>query len=93
MSKLNNTAYKSCQIGKWIWVHFKTKENASTGMLQLVYTYLCGLVRIETPSGELYFMSIIDDYTKHILVAFLKKKFEAFEKFKILKDMDERQID
>jgi transposase InsO family protein len=36
-------------------------------------------------------MMIIDDYTRLIWVAFLKEKGEAFEKFKIFKDLTETQ--
>jgi hypothetical protein len=36
-------------------------------------------------------MMIIDDYSKLTWVAFLKEKAEAFEKFKIFKDLTENQ--
>jgi hypothetical protein len=36
-------------------------------------------------------MLIIDDYSRLTWVAFLKEKTEAFEKFKIFKDLIENQ--
>ena len=52
---------------------------------------LCGPSRTKVPSGESYFMLIIDDFTKLTWVAFLKYKFEALEKFKIFKAQAENQ--
>ena len=36
-------------------------------------------------------MLIIDDYSRLTWVAFLKEKYEAFEKFKVLKALTENQ--
>ena len=52
---------------------------------------LCGPSRTKAPSGESYFMLIIDDFTRLTWVAFLKYKFEAIEKFKIFKALAENQ--
>ena len=53
---------------------------------------LCGTSRTNAPSGESYFMLIIDDFTILTWVAFLKYKSEAIEKFKIFKALAENQI-
>ena len=42
--------------------------------------------------GEYYFMLLIDEYTRMTWVTFLKEKLEAFEKFKIFKEMVENEI-
>ena len=52
---------------------------------------LCGPARTKTPSGESYFMLIIDDFSIMTWVAFLKNKSEALEKFKIFKALAENQ--
>ena len=52
---------------------------------------LCGPARTKTPSGESYFMLIIDDFSRMTWVAFLKNKSEALEKFKIFKALAENQ--
>jgi len=43
--------------------------------------------------GELYFMLIIDDYTKMMAASFLKKKSKAFKCFNIYKEMVENEMD
>ena len=52
---------------------------------------LCGPSRKEGTRGERYFMLVIDDYFRLTWVAFLKEKYEAFEKFKIFKALTENQ--
>jgi len=43
--------------------------------------------------GELYFMLLIDDYTRMTTVSFLEKKSKEFECFKIYKELVENQTD
>jgi transposase InsO family protein len=43
--------------------------------------------------GEKYFMLFVDDYTRMTTVFFLKNKSEAFENFKIYKEMVENEMD
>ena len=50
-------------------------------------------MRKKVLDGELYFMLMIDDYTRMTVVSFLKKKSEAFECFKIYKDLVENETD
>jgi transposase InsO family protein len=42
---------------------------------------------------ERYFMLLVDDYTRMTVVCFLKNKSEAFENFKIYKEMVENEMD
>ena len=58
-----------------------------------MHTDLCGPMRRKGLEGELYFMLLIDDYTRMTWVCFLKKKSKAFECFKIFKEMVENEID
>lgn len=69
------------------------KEYFSTRLLDLVYTYLCGLTRTRNIQGESYFMLLIDSYSRKSWVAFLREKEEALEKFKILKAEVENEVD
>jgi transposase InsO family protein len=43
--------------------------------------------------GERYFMLLVDDYTRMIAILFFKNKSEAFENFKIYKEMVENDMD
>jgi hypothetical protein len=44
-------------------------------------------MRIKGPKGEQYFMLLIDEFKRMTVVSFLKKKSEAFESFRIFKEM------
>jgi transposase InsO family protein len=50
-------------------------------------------MRTKGLNGEQYFMLLIDDFTRMIVVYFLKKNSEAFKCFKIFKEMVENEID
>ena len=52
---------------------------------------LCGPSRKEGTRGEIYFMLVIDDYSRLTWVSFLKEKSEALEKFKAFKALNENQ--
>jgi hypothetical protein len=58
-----------------------------------MHTDLVGPTTIEGLKGERYFMLLVDDYTKMTIVFFLKNKSEAFENFKIYKEMVENEMD
>ena len=42
--------------------------------------------------GESYFMILVDDFSRMMWVAFLKEKFEAFDKFQIFKNIVENEL-
>jgi hypothetical protein len=54
---------------------------------------LCGPTRTKGLNGEQYSMLLIDDYTRMYVIFFLGKKLEAFEHFKIYKEMVETETD
>ena len=92
ISKPNDYVCKPCQMGKLTHKQLKSKNFASTDKpLQLVHMYLCGPSIKEGIGKEIYFMLVIDDYSRLTWVAFLKEKSEVFEKFKIFKDLTENQ--
>jgi hypothetical protein len=61
--------------------------------MEIVHTDLVGLTTTKGLKGEKYFMLLVDDYTRMIAVFFLKNKSEAFENFKIYKEMVENRMD
>jgi transposase InsO family protein len=61
--------------------------------LEIVHIDLVGPTRLKGLDGEQYFMLLVDDYTRMIVFFFLKKKSEAFEHFKIYKEMVETNIE
>jgi hypothetical protein len=58
-----------------------------------VHTDLAGPTTTKGLKGEKYFMLLVDDYTRMTTVCFLKNKSEAFENFKIYKEMVENEMD
>jgi hypothetical protein len=92
ISKPYDSVCKSCQIGKITPTQFKSKNFPSIEKpLQLVHMDLCGPSIKEGTGKENYFILIIDDYSRLTWVAFLKEKYEAFEKFKVFKAPTENQ--
>jgi transposase InsO family protein len=91
--KPTNTLCKHCQQGKKTNTRFKSKEYSTTRPLEIVHTDLVGPTTTKGLKGERYFMLLVDDYTRMTVVCFLKNKLEAFENFKIYKEMVENEMD
>jgi transposase InsO family protein len=93
ITKPTNTLCKHCQQGKKTKTRFKSKEYSTTRPLEIVHTDLVGPTKTKGLKGEKYFMLLVDDYTRMTAVFFLKNKSEAFENFKIYKEMVENEMD
>ena len=93
ISKTPTTLCEACRHGKQTKVQFKTKEHFSSHPLELIHTDLCGPMRTKGLHGEFYFMLMIEDYTRMTAISFLKKKSEAFECFKIYKELVKNETD
>ena len=61
---------------------FKRKNYHPEEVLELVHTNLCGPICIESYSGDKYFILFFDDYSRMVIVMYLKDKSKAFQKFK-----------
>jgi transposase InsO family protein len=53
--------------------------------LDLVHADLCGQITPPTPSGKLFFLLIVDDYSRYMWLELLASKDEAFVHFKKIK--------
>jgi hypothetical protein len=93
ISKPTNTLCEHCLQGKQTRTKFKSKEYSMTKPLEIVHIDLCGPTRTKGLNGKQYFMLLVDDYTRMIVVFFLRKKSEAFKHFKIYKEMVETEMD
>jgi hypothetical protein len=93
ITKPTNTLCKHCQKGKQTKTRFKSKEYSTTKPLEIVHIDLVGPITTKGLKGERYFMLLVDDYTRMIVVFFLKNKSKAFENFKIYKEMVENEMD
>ena len=84
---------ESCKSGK----HHREKfisgvSNRAKEPLELVHTDLCGPMQTPSLTGNVYFMSFIDDYSRKTWVYLLKQKSQYFYVFKIFKSMVEMRV-
>lgn len=91
--KPHNPVCKECQFGKQVRATFKSIPEKSNNVLDLIYIDLCGPTRTRSIQGDIYFMLIIDDYSRMCWVTFLREKSKAFGKFKLFKVMVENETD
>jgi transposase InsO family protein len=71
----------------------KSKEYSTTRPLEIVHTDLVGPTTTKGLKGEKQFMLLVDDYKRTIAVFFVRNKLEAFENFKVYKEMVENEMD
>ena len=78
---------EGCIVGKQTRYSFPKKSNrTSTKALQLLHSDICGPMKVKSIGGSVYFMTIIDDFSRYVFVYLLKHKSEAlktFQEFKI----------
>jgi len=60
----------------------KVSSSRSARVCDLIHTDVCGPMQTITPSGNRYFMTMIDDYSGHTTVYLLKSKSEVPSKIK-----------
>ena len=70
------------QIGKMGKTSFKSKNYQSEDILEIVHTDLCGPIGVESYTGEFFIILFVDDYSRMMIVMYLREKLEAFEKFR-----------
>ena len=69
---------KQCQMGKMKNSSFKRKTYSLDDILEFVQTNLCAPIRVHSYYGDKYFILFVDDYSKMMIVMFLKEKIDAF---------------
>ncbi|KAI3779099.1 hypothetical protein L2E82_08597 [Cichorium intybus] len=92
MPKLNihQQPCEGCLVGKQTRSPFPTHTNYRLKKkLELIHGDLCGPVSPPTPSGNRYFMLLVDDYSRVMWVYLLKTKDEALQVFKNFRSLVE----
>ena len=92
LKKPNVGLCKNYQIGKMGKTSFKRKKYQSKDVLEIVHTDLCGPIGVENYSGEKFFILFVDDYSRMMIVMYLREKLEAFDKFKQYLEIVEKEI-
>ena len=82
---------ESCIQGKMHRSPFpNTKGKQAKDKLELIHSDICGKLNSKSLSGAEYFLTFIDDKTRHVWVYFLKRKSDVFKYFQEWKAMVER---
>ena len=85
---------EGCLYGKSSQQPFpRSLSSRSSGPLQLIHSDLCGPMPTISLTGSYYFLTLIDDFTKYTIIAFLKHKSEVLDHFIAYKNLVENQLD
>ncbi|KAJ0551653.1 putative RNA-directed DNA polymerase [Helianthus annuus] len=85
------TKCEGCLLGKHTRTPFTSHSWRAKARLELVHADLCGPMQVQSLGHSLYYFLLIDDLTRMSWVYFLSKKSEAFDKFKVFKQLVEKQ--
>lgn len=94
MKNVNFTKDNPCKVCMKTKIHvkpFKNSETRSNEILEKIHSDVCGPFNTKSLGGAQYFLTFIDDKSRRVFVYFLKRKYEVLEKFKMFKEMVERQ--
>jgi hypothetical protein len=83
---------ESCLEGKMTKRPFTTKGYRANNVLELIHTDVCGPMNVQARGGYKYFITFTDDYSRYDYVYLMRRKFEAFEKFKEFWVESEKQL-
>ena len=83
---------ESCLEGKMTRQPFTTKGYGAKEQLELVHSDLCGPMTIQAIGGFEYFITFIDDYSMYGYIYLMRRKSEAFEKFKEYREETEKRL-
>ena len=84
---------ESCVQGKLHRNPFpKAGATRAKGLLDLIHSDVCGPISPPSVGGARYFITFTDDKSRKTSVYFLKKKSDAFEKFKEFKAKAENEL-
>ena len=82
---------EACELGK---SHRQPQSTApgtrASAPLELVHTDVCGPFRVRGLGGALYFMVVVDDYSRHIWIRFLTDRKDVFLHFRAYKAWAEK---
>jgi transposase InsO family protein len=82
----------ACLAGKQKRSPFPQKaQGRSTAVLQLLHGDLCGPISPSTPSGNRYFLLLVDDFSRYMWIALLPSKDAAAEAIKRIQAAAERK--
>lgn len=85
--------YEACLAGKQRWASFPQKAlGRSTEPLQLLHGDLCSPIMLATPSGNQYFLLLVDDYSRYMWIALLPSNDATAAAIKNIQATAERKM-
>ena len=79
--------------GKQNRVSFPSGAKRENKILDLVHSVVFGPVSVPSLGKSVYYVSLIDDFSRNTWIYFLRKKSEVFDKFKEFKALVENQTE
>ena len=86
---VHDTVCRGCALGKNVKNKFPRSHTRCKGILYLVRSYVCGPMSFPFLSVHLYYVLIIDDFSRKAWIYFMKEKSETFSKFQEYKALVE----
>jgi hypothetical protein len=83
---------ESCLQGKMTKRFLSAKEYRAKELLELVHIDVCGPISIQARGSYEYFIIFNDDYSRYGYVYLMRRKLEAFDKFKEFLAEVEKQL-
>jgi hypothetical protein len=83
---------RGCALCKNVKATFPSCESRSKGILDLIHSYVSGLMSITSVQGSSYYVTFIDDFSKKTWIFFTKTKDEIFSRFREFRAQVENQI-
>ena len=84
--------YESCVKGKMTERPFPSKGSRAKDLLELVYIDVYGPINIRARDWYEYFITFIDDDSRHEYIYLMHHKFETYEKFKEFRAEAEKHL-
>ena len=82
---------EACQLGKQHRLPFPNERNWSWNKLALIHSDVWEPTQNLNLGGSRYFVSFIDNYSRHTWIYLIKKKSEVLDCFRNLKSLLERE--
>ena len=93
IQKKHDGVYKGCAKGKNTKNTFPSSESKAKGILEIIHSDVCGPMSSSSLSGYVYYVSLIDDFSRKTWIYFLKNKDGLFNKFKEFKALIENDTE
>src|SRR6266436_2356656 len=81
-----------CELGKSSRLPFPSSSKRASSPLEIVHSDLVGPLQCKSIQGNTYFATFLDDFSKTVVVIFLKAKSEFKHAFEIYKAWAEKQL-